>query len=180
MKNLTALLIILTFSVILKGQYQLKEVNLIPSILVTEDFKFPLGYPDLQGYHDAKAFGVNNHLGCDLNKDGNGNNDLGDTIKAIGYGFVTISSEARIVLMHRTKIEKHPYILSVYFHCDKLLVDYGELVIPGQPIATVGKKFTTLAHLHFEIVTDLSIEAGGFYGEDNTGFLDPVKFINKY
>ena len=150
-------------------------------ILITQDFKFPLGYPDLKGYHDAKPFGTNGHLGCDLNKDGGGNNDLGDTIRAIGHGFVSISAEARICLVHKTNIEQYPYITSVYFHCDEVFVEYGEFVYQGQPIGTVGNKLTHYAHLHFEIITDTtSYLGGGFYGYNTGACVDPVEFINKY
>jgi len=151
------------------------EQRIIP---VTEHFGYPLGYPDFEGYFDAKPFG-NFHLGADFNGNEGGDSDWGDTIKSIGNGVVTYSSGALLNIMHRTTDNNIPVITAIYYHCDTLFVQEGDMVEAGQPIALLGKKDTNVAHLHFEIATDTT-QVGGFYGDDASGFMNPVIFLDNH
>lgn len=140
---------------------------------------FPVGYPNMKGYHDANPFGnvTSNgyHLGADLTKPGN--EDYRDTIYSIGDGEVRESGGALIAIKHHLVTDQ--FIISSYFHCDTIFVNYCDIVKAGQPIGLVGKKFTKAAHLHFEILTDTTRRAM-FYGADEKGNVDPVKFINSF
>lgn len=152
----------------------------VKPLIINDQLFFPLGYPDMNGYHDANPFGNITsrgfHLGADLNKDGGGDNDLGDTIFSIGHGRIVDSRNPLIVILHR--IGENDYILSGYYHCNENFVAEGDTVQPGTPIGTVGKKNTTLAHLHFEILTDTT-KRTGFYGKDDY-CVDPIKFISNF
>ena len=147
-------------------------------IPLAKHFGYPFGYPNFEGYHDAKPFGEP-HLGADFNGIEGGDSDWGDTIKSIGNGVVTYSSGALLNIMHRTTDKKIPIITAIYYHCDTLFVFEHEIVKAGQVIALVGKKDTGIAHLHFEIATDTN-HVGGFYGNDTTGFMNPVTFIETH
>jgi len=154
---------------------QIKQTRDIP---ITEHFGYPLGYPDFEGYHDAKPFGEP-HLGADFNDIEGCDSDWGDTIRSIGNGVVTYSSGALLNIMHRTTDKKAPIITAIYYHCDTLFVQENEIIKAGQVIALVGKKDTDVAHLHFEIATETT-QVGGFYGNDTTGFMNPVTFIDEH
>jgi len=147
-------------------------------IPLAKNFGYPLGYPDFEGYHDAKPFGEP-HLGADFNGIEGGDSDWGDTIKSIGNGVVTYSSGCLLNIMHRTMDKDIPIITSIYYHCDTLFVQENDIVEAGQVIALVGKKDTHVAHLHFEIATDTN-NVGGFYGSDTTGYMNPVTFIENH
>jgi murein DD-endopeptidase MepM/ murein hydrolase activator NlpD len=50
------------------------------------------------------------------------------------------------------KIEHENNIMTVYCHCEKLLVKKGDVIKAGQKIATVGSTgSSTGPHLHFEL-----------------------------
>ena len=152
---------------------------------VSKDWGFPVGYPDAKGYYNAQGFGKNNHLGDDWNGNGGGNSDLGDDVFAISEGVVHFAEDAGggwgniVRVYHNVGSESKPrYIESFYAHLDEILVKEGDVVKSGQKIGTIGNvDGRYLAHLHFEIRHNIELPIGPGYSEDNSGYLDPTRFI---
>lgn len=151
-----------------------KDLNVKNNYLV-----YPVNILTKGGYTNANPYGHINsigfHLGVDLSKPGN--TDYRDTIYSIGYGTVISSYDAMVAIKH--ELRNHSPIVSSYYHCDTIFVKEGKKVKVGQPIALIGKKYTTLAHLHFEISLDTN-RIASFYGEPQWYNTDPIKFIKKY
>lgn len=82
----------------------------------------------------------------------------GTVIHAIGDGQVALAGEAEagaltVVILHDESIEGQ-VVWSTYYHNSYLLVETGELVSAGQPIARAGNTGrATNDHLHIEIHT---------------------------
>lgn|SRR4030042_607778 len=155
-----------------------EPIYLRDNLPIVHKLGFPVGYPDMKGYTDANPFGTitsnGRHLGADLNKPGN--SDLGDIIYSIGDGVVVEAYDATIIVKHR--LLNNSYILSSYFHCNKVYVQVNDKVKAGQSVGEIGKKYTKTAHLHWEILTDTT-KRFGFYG--NADYcVDPVEFIYNY
>lgn len=149
---------------------------------VATKFQLPVGNPSGNGYYNAQKFTENNHLGEDWNALTGGNSDLGDPIYASGSGFVKDAQDYGggwgkvIQLLHR--LPDSSQVVSLYAHCDSLLVRKGEYVTIGDQIATMGNaNGAYLAHLHFEIRTDTLLPIGGGYSEETTGYVNPSAFI---
>lgn len=148
------------------------------------DFQYPVNNGSLNGYKDAKSFGTNKHLGCDISGIVDGNSDLGDTIYAIANGKVIFLWEmfyednqpgSVIMLLHNTK---HGYIVSLYRHCQASIVRWGQYVRKNEPISTFGTDGGMYyAHLHFEIRSNILKGIEGGYG-NSSGYLNPLEFIN--
>src|SRR5690606_36567173 len=92
-------------------------------------FDFPVGKPDANGYYNAQGFTENNHLGDDWNGLGGGNTDLGDTIYAIGNGYITFAEDIYggwgnvIRILHKfPNSSGHEYVESLYAHMDSIFV----------------------------------------------------------
>lgn len=196
--NLTAkLLLIIGFLFISCKQKpaQIIEIYKEPSIVIEKQFKYdttylstkfqiPVGNPPGKEYYNAQKFTENNHLGEDWNAVTGGNSDLGDPIYASGSGFVKKAQDYGsgwgkvIQILHR--LPDSSQVVSLYAHCDSLLVTKGEYVTIGDQIATIGNaNGAYLAHLHFEIRTDTLLPIGGGYSAETTGYVDPSEFINQ-
>ena len=157
-----------------------ESIHLRDNLPIIHELGFPVGYPDMDGYTNVNPFGNKTrsgiHCGCDFNKPGN--TDLGDTIYAIGDGMIIETYDAYIGILHHMHSKTYPYVISVYYHCNEIFVENNQFVTGGQPIGTIGKKYTKTAHLHFEILTDTT-KRDAYY--NNIEYcIDPVKFINSY
>jgi murein DD-endopeptidase MepM/ murein hydrolase activator NlpD len=69
---------------------------------------------------------------------------------------------------------------SLYAHCDTVLVREGQWVKKGVQIATIGNAHGSyLAHLHFEMRSDIALPLGGGYGRETKGFMVPTWYIKR-
>lgn len=156
---------------------------------LADRFDFPVGRPDAVGYHKARGFTPNGHLGEDWNGDGGGDTDLGDPIFAIGNGVVVLARDVRVgwgnvvILRHSFREPAEGDLVktidSLYGHLDAILVQEGQQVGRGQQIATMGTAHGLYdAHLHFEIRKNLSV---GMYrsafARDFSTYHDPTQFL---
>lgn len=154
----------------------------IDSSKIAFGFDFPVGKPNAKGYYDYQGFTKNNHLGEDWNGIGGGNSDLGDTIYAIGNGYITYSEDFgggwgnTVRITHETR--KGKLYESVYTHCDTLLQSNDTWVLKGNPIGTIGTAHGQYyAHLHLEIRDEIGMPIGNGYSNDTTGYVNPTAFI---
>jgi murein DD-endopeptidase MepM/ murein hydrolase activator NlpD len=150
-----------------------------------DHFDFPVGAPDAVGYYKAQHFkGKKNHLGEDWNALTGGNTDLGDPIYACANGYVKEVKDYKggwgnvIRVLH---YYNDSIVESLYAHCDTVLVKEKTWIDRGQKIGTIGTAHGQyLAHLHFEMRSDITMGLGNGYSKDSKGYLDPTKFIKKH
>lgn len=91
---------------------------------------------------------------------------VGTPIYAVADGVVTISSSTSNGYGNMVKIDHGEGQVTLYAHCDELLVEAGQTIYQGQLIATVGSTGnTTGPHLHFEVLL-------------NGVNVDPLAFVN--
>ena len=160
------------------------------SVPLADGFDFPVGKPDAVGYHKARGFTPNGHLGEDWDGDGGGNTDLGDPIYSIGNGVVVWARDMRagwgnvVIVRHTFREPMAGGALvtfdSLYGHLDTILVAEGQVVMRGQQIATMGTAHGLYdAHLHFELHRNIAI---GMYRSafprDFSNYYDPTQFLN--
>ena len=159
------------------------------SVPLADGFDFPVGKPDALGYHKARGFTPNGHLGEDWDGNGGGNTDLGDPIYSIGSGVVVLARDMRsgwgnvIILRHSFHEAAAGDAVvtfdSLYGHLDTILVAEGQTVARGQQIATMGTAHGLYdAHLHFELHKNIAI---GMYrsafARDFSNYYDPTEFL---
>jgi murein DD-endopeptidase MepM/ murein hydrolase activator NlpD len=151
---------------------------------MADGFDYPVGYPDAKGYYNAQEFGENYHLGEDWNVNTGGNSDLGDPIFAIANGYIREVKDHGggwgwvIRMLHLNKDSS--MVESLYSHCDTVLVREGQWVKKGVQIATIGNAHGSyLAHLHFEMRSDITLPLGGGYGRETKGFMVPTWYIKR-
>ena len=156
----------------------------LDTIKITNGFDFPVGKPDAKEYYNAQKFETNNHLGDDWNGVGGGNTDLGDPIYSIANGYISHAENIYggwgnvIRIVHY--INKTKRVESLYAHCNETIVQKGDYVIKGQKIGTIGSNNGQyLAHLHFEIRSEVGMPIGGGYSSNTKGYLNPTEFIKK-
>jgi len=179
MKQLLIISMLSLFTINAASQLQLtrlphmKKGSRLP---YNETFRFPCGDSVGHGYYIAQGFqNTDEHLGLDISGFPGGDSDLGDTIYSIGHGIVDYAeSTCHLSVLHKY----HAGIIkAIYFHCDTVFSREGDFVEKGEPIATIGKEGTHLAHLHFEITFNLCFKNGlGGYGECR-GEIDPLTII---
>lgn len=161
------------------------QTDPFPVSMIAHHFQLPVGEPPGRGYYNAQSFGKNYHLGDDWNALTGGNSDLGDPIYGIANGKVTFAEDiggdwgnvVRIVhqLPDGTKVE------SLYAHCDKISVKQGQWIKKGALLGTIGNAGGKYyAHLHLEIRSVPGMPIGPGYSADQTGYLDPTKFIREH
>ena len=156
---------------------------------LADAFDFPVGKPNAVGYHKARGFTPNGHLGEDWNGDGGGDTDLGDPIYAIGNGVVVFARDVHVG-WGNVVIIRHSYkepaegdmvktIDSLYGHLDTIMVQQGQQVLRGQQIATMGTAHGMYdAHLHFEIRKNLTVGmARSSFPRDFSVYHDPTQFL---
>ena len=162
------------------------------NVRLADGFDFPVGKPDAVGYHKARGFTPNGHLGEDWDGDRGGNTDLGDPVYCTGNGVVVLAGNMHMGWGNVVMV-RHSYrepaegnavktIDSLYGHLDAILVREGQPVARGEQIATVGTAFGLYeAHLHFEIRKNIHIGMyRSLYARDFTNYDDPTAFINAH
>jgi hypothetical protein len=162
------------------------------SVPLADGFDFPVGKPDAVGYHKARGFTPNGHLGEDWDGNGGGNTDLGDPIYSIGHGVVVLARDMRsgwgnvVILRHSFREPGAGDAIvtfdSLYGHLDTILVAEGQTVARGQQIATMGTAHGLYdAHLHFELHKNIAI---GMYRSafprDFSNYYDPTEFLQSH
>ncbi len=159
---------------------------------MADGFDFPVGWPNAVGYHKARGFTPNGHLGDDWDGDGGGNTDLGDPVYCAGHGVVVLAGNMRMgwgnVVMVRHSFREPAEgnavktVDTLYGHLDTFLVKPGDLVRRGQQIGTIGTGGGLYdAHLHFEVRKNIHI--GMFrssFPRDFSSYYDPTAFINEH
>jgi murein DD-endopeptidase MepM/ murein hydrolase activator NlpD len=152
---------------------------------IADQFDYPVGKPDAEGYYNAQGFGDNNHLGDDWNAKTGGNSDLGHPFYTVANGYVTFAEDIRggwgnvIRVLHQ--LPDGTQVESLYAHADTVLVKKGDWVKRGQQIGTIGTAHGLYwAHLHFEMRTDPKMAIGGGYSTATGGYLDPTAFIEAH
>lgn len=162
-----------------------RQVNLQYKLDKLEEtsFRFPCGDEAGTGYYVSQKFqdpnmNAGDHLGIDVSGNGGGNTDLGDTIYSTSNGIVAFAEDYDLGYISIYHKHNNNIVKSIYYHCDTVFNRTGDIVQKGQAIATIGKRGTYQAHLHFEIASDTTISLGG-YG-DPTGFIDPVKLFTNF
>ena len=152
---------------------------------LADSFDFPVGKPDAKGYYNAQKFGENNHLGEDWNATSGGNTDLGHPIYSIANGQVTLAADlgggwGKIIRIAH-QLPDGTWVESLYAHCERMLAKRGDIIYKGDQIATIGNNDGQyLAHLHFELRSELALSLGGGYSTDTTGYLNPTEFIKSH
>ncbi len=162
------------------------------SAKLADRFDYPVGRPDAIGYHKARGFTPNGHLGEDWDGDGGGNTDLGDPIYAIGNGVVVQARDVRvgwgnvIIIRHSFREPREGDVVktvdSLYGHLDSILVQEGQQVVRGQQIGTMGTAHGQYdAHLHFEVRKNLTVGMSrSAFPRDFQTYWDPTQFINSH
>ncbi len=159
--------------------------NVVKADYYVDGFDYPVGKPDANRYYNAQVFGKNDHLGDDWNGTGGGNSDLGDPIYSIANGYVKYAKDltggwGKVVRVNHYWKDGRT-CESLYAHCDEMKVKADQWVKRGDLIATIGNaNGAYYAHLHFEIRSDTSLDVGGGYDSDTTGYLDPTKYIKEH
>ena len=154
---------------------------------IAERFDFPLCPPDAHKCYDAQPFGVADHLGEDWGAAGN-NKDLGKPIYAIADGVVVFAEDIGggwgkvLRIVHRLpEGAEYPYVESLYAHFTDMLPHAGQVIRRGEKVGTLGTAGgLNEAHLPLELRSILALPVGGGYGTDQTGFLEPKKFIRAH
>ena len=111
----------------------------------TGEFTWPV--PD---YKSISRWASRYHRGADITA------RYGTTIVAADNGVVEVATDARGTAWWTygkfVKIDHGNGFATVYAHCSELLVQQGEYVVKGQPIARVGSTgYSTGNHCHFEV-----------------------------
>lgn len=157
-----------------------------PIIPIADGFDFPVGPPDAKRYYNAQPFGENSHLGDDWNGVGGGNSDLGDPVYSIAHGLVVEAEDhgsgwGNIIRIVHQLDSGGQQVESLYAHLDTIIVEVGDFVERGDPIATIGNaEGAYWAHLHLEIRDIVGLPLGGGYSHTAAGYLDPTVFIEEH
>lgn len=169
-----------------------EETGTVPSsaiVRLADGFDFPVGWPEAAGYYKARGFRPNGHLGEDWNRQGAGNDDLGDPIFSVGNGMVLFARDVRhgwgnvVIVRHGFRDPAEGNVLkavdSLYGHLDQVLVREGQTVTRGQKIATMGDNHGMYtAHLHFEMRKNLAIGMNrSAFARDFSNYYDPTSFL---
>ncbi len=148
-------------------------------------YDFPVGKPNGRGYYVAQKFMQSGHLGDDFNANTGGNTDLGHPIYSIASGVVVFSKDigggwGNVIRIIHKNTDK-TYTESLYAHCDKRLVKYGQFVEKGEKIGTIGTADGQYkAHLHHEIRTEVNMPLGKGYSRNPTGYVAPTMYIRSH
>jgi len=158
--------------------------------LLADGFDFPVGKPEAKGYHKARGFWPNGHLGEDWDGNGGGDTDLGDPIYAIGRGVVILSENVKLG-WGNCVIVRHAYrdtngridmVDSLYGHLLDRAVKVGQTVQKGELVGRMGSNFGMYpAHLHLEIRKNLAIGMNRTkFARDYSNYYSPTSFINAH
>jgi murein DD-endopeptidase MepM/ murein hydrolase activator NlpD len=153
---------------------------------VADGFDYPIGKPNAEGFHKARGFRQNGHLGEDWNGALGGDTDLGSPIFGIGNGIVVLARDVHmgwgnvVIIRHSYYEGGHlNYVDSLYGHLDTILVREGQAISRGQKIATMGNNHGMYpAHLHLEVRKNLTIGMNrASFARDFSNYYDPTQFI---
>jgi len=155
---------------------------------IAHKFRNPVGNPPGKNYYDAQPFMRNTHLGEDWNGTGGGNSDLGDTVYAAANGYIKFVEDIGggwgnvIRILHQLpQGNKYKEVETLYAHFNEVFVKNNTYVKIGTPIGTIGTAGGIYpAHLHFEMRHNVTLDIGGGYSNDTTGYLEPKKFIKEF
>jgi hypothetical protein len=150
-------------------------------------FDYPVGKPEAKGYHKARGFWPNGHLGEDWNGNSGGDQDLGDPIYSIGGGVVVLSEDVKlgwgncVIVRHifREPSGKIEMVDSLYGHLLERKVKVGEKVERGQLVGRMGNNNGMYpAHLHLEVRKNLAIGMNRTkFAKDYSNYYSPTAFI---
>lgn len=159
-------------------------------VRLADGFDFPVGKPDAAGYHKARGYFPNGHLGEDWNGNGGGDSDLGAPIYSMGRGVVIFSANIGVgwgncVLVRHVFREPDGRINmvdSLYAHLHQRTVKLHDLVEKGQLVGTMGgNNGMYFVHLHFEIRKNLHVGMNrSQFPRDNSVYYSPTVFINTH
>ena len=154
---------------------------------LADGFDHAVGKPNAKGYHKARGFSPNGHMGEDWNGDGGGDSDLGDPIYAIGHGVVVFSDNVHvgwgnvIIIRHafRESDGRINMVDSLYGHLLERKAKVGDVVERGQLIATMGSNNGMYpAHLHLEVHKNLVMGLNrSQFAHDYSNYYSPTPFI---
>ena len=157
---------------------------------LTDAFDFPVGKPEATGYHKARGYSPNGHLGEDWNGNGGGDTDLNDPIYATARGVVVLSEDVKlgwgncIIVRHafRDATGRIDLVDSLYGHLEARLVKVGEVVERGQQIGKMGGNHGMYpVHLHFEMRKNLAIGMNRMkFARDSSNYYSPTAFIQAH
>lgn len=157
---------------------------------LADGFDHAVGKPDAKGYHKARGFWPNGHLGEDWNGNSGGDTDLGDPIYAIGNGVVVLSEDVKVgwgncvIIRHayRDTTGKIEMIDSLYGHLLERLVKVGQIVERGGLIGKMGSNNGMYpAHLHLEVRKNLAIGMNRTkFARDYSNYYSPTAFITAH
>ena len=188
--GLTVLSFVATTS--LSAQGGAPAPNTVAQVRLADGFDFPVGKPEAVGYHKARGFTPNGHLGEDWDGDRGGNTDLGDPVYCTGNGIVVLAGNMHmgwgnvVMVRHSYREPAEGNVVrtvdSLYGHLDTILVQTGQMIVRGQQLGTIGTGGGLYdAHLHFEIRKNIAI--GMFrsaYARDFSNYYDPTAFISTH
>lgn len=173
---------------LLSGTSALAQAGSTIRVRLADGFDFPVGKPDAGGYHKARGYWPNGHLGEDWNGDGGGDTDLAAPIYAMGRGVVIFSQNIGvgwgncILVRHvfREADGRIGMVDSLYAHLHERKVKLHDLVEKGQLVGTMGGNNGMYpVHLHFEVRKNLQIGMNrSQFARDNSNYYSPTAFIN--
>ncbi|MFO0442450.1 MAG: M23 family metallopeptidase [bacterium] len=159
-------------------------------VRLADGFDFPVGKPDAVGYHKARGYFPNGHLGEDWNGNGGGDRDLGAPIYACARGVVIFSANIGvgwgncIIVRHiyRELDGRVAMVDSLYAHLHQRVSKVHDLVEKGQLVGTMGgNNGMYFVHLHFEMRKDLRVGMNrSQFPRDNSVYYSPTAFINAH
>lgn len=157
---------------------------------LADGFDYPVGKPNADGYHKARGFWPNGHLGEDWNGSRGGDSDEGDPIYAMGNGIVVFSDDVHVgwgncvIIRHvfREVTGKIEMVDSLHGHLLERKVKVGQLVEKGQLIGLMGGNNGMYpVHLHFEIRKNLNIGMNrSQFARDYSNYYSPTVFIDAH
>lgn len=159
-------------------------------VRLADGFDFPVGKPEAVGYHKARGYFPNGHLGEDWNGNGGGDSDLGAPIYSCARGVVIFSQNIGVgwgncILVRHVYREPDGRIAmvdSLYAHLHQRVVKVHDLVEKGQLVGTMGgNNGMYFVHLHFEMRKDLRVGMNrSQFPRDNSVYYSPTAFINAH
>jgi hypothetical protein len=158
--------------------------------LLADGFDYPVGKPEAKGYHKARGFWPNGHLGEDWDGDGGGDTDLGDPIYAIARGVCVLSEDVKagwgnvIIIRHayREANGRIEMVDSLYGHLLERHLKVGQTVQKGDLVGKMGNNNGMYpAHLHLELRKNLAIGMNRMkFARDYSNYYSPTSFIQAH
>ena len=144
----------------------------------------------------AESYDLGVHTGEDWNGKGGGDTDLGQPVLATARGRVTFARRCEdpwggVVMVDHVYYVNHErhVVRSQYAHLSRIDVQAGQVIERGRVIGAIGKDpgGRYPAHLHFELRTDLTLEATYWPSSNDRSaawvrehYADPRRFIHAH